>query len=89
MIAQPLLGKSIQALNDWSAAAGDVKLGTLLVAIVAAHNQLQSDHNALRAQYQALLGHLDAGNVTGLGSAHVASFSAAASAAAAPTVGSL
>jgi hypothetical protein len=89
MITQPLLGKAIQGLNDFSSAAGDVKLGTLLASIIAAHNQLTVDHNALQAKYAALLAHMDAGNVTGLGNAHVANYSAAALAAAAPTVGSL
>ena len=38
-----------------------------LTAIINAHNQLQTDHNTLRAQYLALLAHMDTGNVTGLG----------------------
>jgi hypothetical protein len=88
-ISQPLLGKAIQSLNSLAPEAGDLKLGNLLTAIITAHNQLQADHNTLRAQYQALLAHVDAGNVAGLGNAHVANYSAAASAAAAPTVGSL
>ena len=89
IIPQPLLGKAIQGLNDLSSAAGDVKLGTLLASMIASHNQLISDFNAFRAQHQALLGHMDSGNVTGLGNQHVANYSAAASVAAAPTVGSL
>jgi hypothetical protein len=88
MITQPLLGKAIQALNGLAPEAGDVRLGNLLIAMIAAHNRLQADHNALRAQHQALIAHMDAGNVAGLGNAHVANYSAAASAAAAPTVGS-
>jgi hypothetical protein len=89
MIAQPLLGKAIQGLNDFSSAAGDIKLGTLLASMIAAHNQLTADHNTLRAQHQALLAHMDVGNVAGLGNAHVTNYSATASVAAAPTVGSL
>jgi hypothetical protein len=89
MITQPNLGKTMQALNALAPEAGDVRLGTLLVARINAHNRLQADHNTLRAQYLALLAHMDAGNVTGLGNAHVVNYSAAASAAAAPTVGSL
>jgi hypothetical protein len=89
MITQPNLGRAIAALNALAPEAGDVRLGTLLVAMINAHNQLQADHNTLRAQYQALIAHMDAGNVTGLGNAHVANYSAAASVAAAPTVGSL
>jgi hypothetical protein len=45
--------------------------------------------NILIGQHGPLLAHMDAGNVTGLGNAHVANYSAAASVAAAPTVGSL
>jgi hypothetical protein len=41
MITQPNLGKAVQGLNDLSSAVGDLKLGTLLVAMIAAHNQLQ------------------------------------------------
>jgi hypothetical protein len=67
----------------------DVKLGTLLASIIAAHNQLTADHNTLRAQCRALIAHMDAGNVTGLGNSHVANYSASASTASAPTVGSL
>jgi hypothetical protein len=89
MITQPNLGKTMQALNALAPEAGDVRLGTLLVAMINAHNQLQTDHNTLRAQYQALIAHMDAGNVTGLGNQHVANYSAAASAASALTVGSL
>jgi hypothetical protein len=89
MITQPLLGKAIQALNALAPEAGDVRLGNLLIAMIAAHNQLQADFNAFRGQHQALLAHMDAGNVAGLGNAHVANYSAAASVAAAPTVGSL
>jgi hypothetical protein len=88
-ITQPLFGSAIGGLNNLAAVAGDVKLGNLLVAMIAAHNQLQADHNTLRGQYLALLAHMDAGNVTGLGNADVANYSAAASAASAPTVGSL
>jgi hypothetical protein len=33
-ISQPLLGRAIQGLNDLSSAVGDVKLGTLLVAMI-------------------------------------------------------
>jgi len=89
MITQPNLGAAIRALNNLAPEAGDLKLGNLLTAIITAHNQLQADHNTLRAQYQALLAHVDAGNVTGLGNAHVANYSAAASVASAPPVGSL
>jgi hypothetical protein len=89
MITQPNLGHACRALNDLAPEAGDLKLGNLLMAIIAAHNQLQADFIAFRGQHQALLAHMDAGNVTGLGNAHVANYSAAASAAAAPTVGSL
>jgi hypothetical protein len=89
MITQPLLGKAIQALNALAPEAGDVRLGTLLVAMITAHNQLQADFNAFRGQHNSLLTHMDAGNVAGLGNAHVANYSAAASVAAAPTVGSL
>ena len=88
MITQPLLGKAIPALNALAPEAGDVRLGNLLIAMIAAHNRLQADHNTLRAQHQALIAHMDAGNVAGLGNA-LANYSAAASAAAAPTVGSL
>jgi hypothetical protein len=42
----------MQALNALAPEAGDVRLGTLLIAMIAAHNQLQADHNTLRAQYQ-------------------------------------
>jgi hypothetical protein len=38
MITQPLLGKAIQGLNDFSSAAGGVKLGTLLASMIASHN---------------------------------------------------
>jgi hypothetical protein len=89
MITQPNLGKAVAALNDITPTVSDVKLGNLLVAMIAAHNQLQADLNAFRGQHQALLAHMDAGNVAGLGNAHVANYSAAASAATAPTVGSL
>jgi hypothetical protein len=89
MITQPNLGHAVRALNALAPEAGDVRLGNFLIAIVTAHNQLQADHNALRAQYQALIAHMDAGNVAGLGNAHVANYSAAASVAAAPTVASL
>jgi hypothetical protein len=81
--------KAIQGLNDLSSAAGDVKLGTLLVAIVTAHNQLQADHNALQAKYAALLTHMDVANVAALGTAHAATYGTGVSAASAPTVGSL
>jgi hypothetical protein len=36
MIAQQLLGKAIQGLNDFSSAAGDIKLGTLLASLIQA-----------------------------------------------------
>jgi hypothetical protein len=88
MIAQPLLGRTIQGLNDFSSAAGDLKPGTLLASIIAVHNH-QAEHNTLRAQYQALIAHMDAANVTGLGNSHVANYSASASTASAPSVGSL
>jgi hypothetical protein len=89
MIAQALLYKPIQSLNSLAPEAGDLKLGNLLMAIIAAHNQLQTDHNTIRAQYQALIAHMDAANVAALGNQHVANYSAAASAASAPAVGSL
>jgi hypothetical protein len=89
MITQPNLGSAIRALNNLVPEFGDLKLGNLLVAMIGAHNQLPADFNSLRGQHQALLARMDAGNVTGLGSAHVANYSAAASVAAAPTLGSL
>jgi hypothetical protein len=89
MITQPLLGRAVQGLNDISSAAGDLKLGTLLVSMVTAHNQLQVDHNALQAKYAALLTHLDVANVAALGTAHAATYGTGVSAATAPTVGSL
>ena len=58
-------------------------------SIIAAHNQLTADHNALQAKYAALLTHMDAANVAALGTAHAATYSTGVSAATAPTVGSL
>jgi hypothetical protein len=42
MITQPNLAKILQALNALAPEAGDVKLGNLLMAMIAAHNQLQA-----------------------------------------------
>jgi hypothetical protein len=89
MITQPNLGHAVRALNALAPEAGDVRLGNLLTAIINAHNQLQADFNAFRGQHNALLTHMDAANVAALGTAHAATYSAAASVAAAPTVGSL
>jgi hypothetical protein len=89
MIAQPLLGRAIAALNDITPAASDVNLGNLLVAMIASYNQLTSDHNALQAKYAAVLTHIDVANVAALGAAHAATYGTGVSAAAAPTVGSL
>jgi hypothetical protein len=89
MITQQLLGKAIQSLNSLAPEAGDLKLGNLLMAIIAAHNQLQADFNAFRGQHNALLTHMDVANVAALGTAHAATYGASASTASAPTVGSL
>jgi hypothetical protein len=89
MISQPLLYKTIQALNSLAPEAGDVRLGTLLMNLISSHNQLLADHNFLQAKYAALLTHMDVANVAALGTAHAATYGAAASVAAAPTVGSL
>jgi hypothetical protein len=71
-------------------AVSEVKVGNLLLSIITAHNALQAEHDSLTSQYQALLGHLDIGNVTGLGNQHVANYSKTRSPAAATSpVGSL
>jgi hypothetical protein len=89
MITQPNLGQAIKALNALAPEAGDLKLGNLLTAMISSHNQLISDHNALQTKYVALLAHMDSANVAALGTAHAATYGAAASTASAPSVGSL
>lgn len=88
MITQQNLVKAIEALNDSVPTMSDVKLGNLLFAMMAAHNQFKADFNALKAKYAALLAHLDTANVAGTGNGNAAAFGAATSTASAPLIGS-
>jgi hypothetical protein len=55
------------ALDGAGPAAQAAKLGTTLYNLIAAYNGLE-------AKYLALLAHLDAANVTGIGNANVATY---------------
>jgi hypothetical protein len=89
-IAQADLAAAFQTLNAIGRESGaNVQLGTLLFDLIAAHNQLEADHNTLRTQYEALLAHLDTADVAGIGNANAATYGTAASTATAPLLGSL
>jgi hypothetical protein len=87
-IAQADLAAAFQTLNAIGRESGaNVQLGTLLFDLIAAHNQLEADHNTLRTQYEALLAHLDTADVAG--NANATTYGTAASTATAPLLGSL
>jgi hypothetical protein len=90
MITQPNLGHAVRALNALAPEAGDVRLGTLIINLITQYNALQADMVALRTKYNALLAHIDTGNVAGIGNTNVANFGQAAlTSAAASMLGSL
>lgn len=68
-MATATLGTRQKTLNTMTPAAQKAKLGDVIADLTA---QL----NALTTAHQALLAHLDAGAVAGLGTAHVANYSA-------------
>jgi hypothetical protein len=88
-IPQSQLQHAFAFLNGLSTQAGvDLKLGNLLFDLIAAHNQLEADFNALQSKYEALLAHLDTADVAGIGNANAATYGAAGSTATAPLIGS-
>ena len=83
-------GRNVQdELNRSMPASQDAKLGDQLAAMIAGYNQLRTDHNAMVTKYNALLAHIDVGNVAGIGNTNVTGFGAATTAAAAPLLGTL
>ena len=58
-------------LNRLNPVAAKAKLGDVIYDLIAAHN-------ALAAQYNTLLAHLDTANVAGIGAANAATYAAPA-----------
>lgn len=65
-------------LNTISPATARAKLGDVIYDLIGHLNATQADLAALSAKHTALLAHLDAANVTGIGTTNAASFAAPA-----------